>query len=67
MLVSMIPTMLPIKEVAKQTGLSYEYIRTLCIQNKIIFVRTGTKYLINMERFIDFLNGEQVKEGVKDA
>lgn len=55
-----IPTMVTIKAAAGQTGLSYEYIRKLCLQNKIVFVRTGTKYLINMEKLVEFLNqGEQ--------
>lgn len=58
----MIPIMLPIKEVAKQTGLSYNYIRTLCLQNKIRYVKTGSKYLVNMNKFIEFLNGDNDNE-----
>lgn len=50
------PTMLPIKQVAERTGLSYEYIRRLCMQKKIVFVRSGNKYFINMEKFAEFLN-----------
>lgn len=58
-----IPTMVTIKAAAGQTGLSYEFIRKLCLQNKIVFVRAGTKYLINMEKLVEFLNqGELVGE-----
>ena len=57
-----IPVMLPIKEAAELTGLSYHFIRQLCLERKIVFVRAGNKYLINMDRFIDFLNGELSEE-----
>lgn len=55
-----IPTMVTIKEAASRTGLSYDYIRKLCLQRKIVFVKAGCKFLINMERLIEYLNqGEQ--------
>ncbi len=53
---AMIPTMLTIKETAKRTGLSYDYLRTLCLRGEIVFIRTGSKYLINLDRLIDYLN-----------
>lgn len=52
-----LPTMKPIKEMVELTGLSYTYLRNLCIQNEIIHIRAGKKYLINYDRFIDYLNG----------
>lgn len=55
-----IPIMLPIKEVAARTGLSYHFIRQLCLEKRIVFVRAGNKYLVNMDRFVDFLNGAEV-------
>lgn len=51
-----IPTMLSIKEASIQTGVSYDAIRKLCLQRKIVFIKAGAKYLINMEKFIDYLN-----------
>lgn len=51
-----LPVMKPIKEMSELTGLSYTLLRSLCIQNKIIFIKTGKKYLINYDKFIDFLN-----------
>ncbi len=57
-----VPLMLPIKEVSARTGLSYHFIRQLCIESKIIYLKTGNKYLINFDRFIDFLNGDEVQE-----
>lgn len=54
-----IPTMLSIRETAERTGLSKTYIRKLCWDRKISFVKTGTKYLINLERFIEYLNSPE--------
>ncbi len=55
-----IPTMLTLKQAAKATGLAHHYIRQLCIQGRITHVRAGKKYLVNLERLIEFLNiGEQ--------
>lgn len=51
-----IPTMVTIKEASQQSGLSYDFVRRLCLQGKIAYIRVGTKYLINLERFIEFLN-----------
>lgn len=57
-----IPTMIGIKETAKRTGLAQHYIRQLCIEGKIIHVNCGKKYLINLEKFIEYLNQEQKGE-----
>lgn len=51
-----IPTMLPIKEVSKNTGIGYGFIRQLCLNHRIIHIRNGSKFLINYEKFIDYLN-----------
>ncbi len=53
-----VPTMLTIKDCASKTGLSYDFIRKLCLRNEIIHIKAGNKFLINFEKFIDFLNGE---------
>ena len=51
-----VPKMRTIKETAKETGLAYNYIRNLCLQNKIVYVRAGNKYLVNIDKLIEFLN-----------
>lgn len=51
-----IPTMYTIDAARRATGLSYDYIRKLCLAGKIVYVRAGTKYLINMEKLIEYLN-----------
>ena len=52
-----IPTMLTLKEASQQTGLSYDYLRKLCLSGQIVFVRAGNKFLVNLEKLIVFLNG----------
>lgn len=56
-----VPTMWKVKEAAEHTGLSYDYIRKLCIQKKIPAIKAGSKYLINADKLMEYLNqGEQV-------
>lgn len=52
----LVPKMRTIKETAKETGLAYNYIRNLCLQNKIVYVRAGNKYLVNIDKLIEYLN-----------
>lgn len=52
-----LPKMKTIKEMSELTGLSYTMLRNLCLENKIVHIRAGKKYLINYDRFIDYLNG----------
>ena len=51
-----IPTMLSLREAAKRTGLSYDYLRKACNRNEIVHVRCGNKILINLEKLIEHLN-----------
>lgn len=52
-----IPTMVTLAEASKQTGLSYDYLRKLCLRDQITHIRAGKKYLINLEKLVDYLNG----------
>lgn len=54
-----IPKMVTVKEAAKLTGMTEYFIRSKLRNNEIVYVKTGTKYLINFNLFIDFLNGKQ--------
>lgn len=55
------PRMRTLKECVSETGLNYEFLRKLCLQKKIVFIKSGKKYLINLDRLIDFLNGEEIE------
>lgn len=54
-----IPTMETLREASNQTGLSYDYLRKLCLAGKIVHIRAGCKILINMEKLVEFLNTGQ--------
>lgn len=52
-----LPVMKSIKEMMELTGFSYMHLRSLCMENKIVHIRAGKKYLINYDKFCDYLNG----------
>ena len=55
-----IPEMLTIEQTrARIPGLSYDYLRKLCLTHQIVHVRAGSKYLINFGRLVEYLNGQQ--------
>lgn len=51
-----VPRMVPIQTLADECGFSYKTLWKMCKEDKIIHIRSGNKYLINFEKFIEFLN-----------
>lgn len=51
-----VPEMLTIKETAERFGMSQYSIRKLVQQRKIAFIHPTSKYLINADRFSEYLN-----------
>lgn len=59
----MIPRMVTIQTAANETGMTYYSIYRLCQQNKITFVKSGRKFLINFGKLVEYLNrGEGVEQ-----
>lgn len=56
MIDDIIPEMVTIREAASRTGLSYDCLRKLCLNNQIVYFRAGAKYFINFGRLCEFLN-----------
>lgn len=55
--VDLVPEMVPIKEASSRTGLSYDYLRKLCLHGKLVHIRVGSgKFLINFGRLVEWLN-----------
>ena len=50
------PEMVSLRECSRRTGVSYDAIRKLCLLNKIVFIKCGSKYLINFNKFCEYLN-----------
>lgn len=51
-----VPIMWTIKQASQNTGLSYDFIRKLCLQDKIVHVKAGRKYFVNSEKLVEFLD-----------
>lgn len=51
-----IPKMATIEETAAMFGVSSYFVRRLVRGGKVIAVKTGRKYLVNVDRFDDYLN-----------
>lgn len=54
-----IPTMETLRAASAETGLSYDFLRKLCLSGKIVHIRAGCKILINMEKLVEYLNTGQ--------
>lgn len=60
-----IPQMLPIIPAAKVLGVSAHFVRQKVLAGEVVAVRAGNKYLVNVDKFIEYLNTTTVlgKEG----
>lgn len=55
-----IPNMITINEAARITKLAKYHIRQLVMQDKVKYVKSGKKYLLNLDSLIDYLkNGDK--------
>lgn len=57
---STIPRMGTIKEAAAAAGLAYNAVYDMCRRGDILYIKTGSKFLINLDKFADYLNGEEL-------
>lgn len=51
-----IPVMLTLREASERTGLSYDFLRKLCLTRQIVHIRAGNKYLVNYGKLVEWLN-----------
>lgn len=51
-----VPRMVPLREASRLTGLSYNFLRRLCLSGEVVYIRSGKKYLLNMTRLTEYLN-----------
>lgn len=58
------PRMMTLREAATETGLTYSCLRRWIKSGEFTYyVMAGTKYLINLDRLIEFLNAPAVGGG----
>ncbi len=51
-----LPTMLTVTELVENTGISEYTIRGLIRDKKIIYIKSGNRFLVNLEKFVEYLN-----------
>jgi len=49
-------TIVLIREQDPNTAITYNCIKNLCIDNKIKYIKTGNKYLVNLESVFNYFN-----------
>ena len=65
--IEMIPEMITLRDASGRIGISYDWLRKLCLQGKLVHIRAGSKYLVNFGKLIEYLNtGDQGKESTDD-
>lgn len=53
--------MVTLKEASSRTGISYDRLRKMCINNQIVYIKAGSKFLLNWGKLMEYLNtGEQL-------
>lgn len=51
------PKMMTLREAATETGLTYSCLRHWILSGQFVyFVKAGSKYLVNMDRLVEFLD-----------
>ena len=47
--------MLTLRETSERTRLSYDALRKMCLRNEIVHIRVGSKFLVNFDKLIEYL------------
>ncbi len=51
-----IPQMVTIRQASERTGVSYDALRKMCLNNQIVYIKAGSKFLINFGKLVEYLN-----------
>ena len=62
----MVPTMVSIREASQRTGLTYILIKDLCDSGRIVYIRSGKKYLVNFDSLLRLLQQGEGGKKVHD-
>lgn len=58
-----IPRMETIKRTAEIFGLPVHFVREKVNSGEVVAVRAGNKYLVNVDKFAEYLNGSTITDG----
>lgn len=64
---SKIPQMETIDKTAELTGLPKTLIRRKVLSGEIVAIKSGAKYLVNVDKLIEYLNTATIKESEKES
>ena len=56
---SMIPRMESLKTLAKESNIPYGRIRLWCLEGKLPYIKSGNRFLVNVDMFVNLLKGER--------
>lgn len=60
---NVLPHYIKMQNASDQTGLSYYFIRQLVLEDKVQYIKSGVKYLINEESLAEYLSHmEQIND-----
>jgi len=57
--------MLTLRESSTETGLPYGFIRQLCLDEKIKYIRSGTKIYVNKDSLFAYCGSNNVENSAK--
>lgn len=63
--IDFVPEMITLNEASKRTGLSYDWLRKMCLRGTLVHIKAGNRYLINWRRLCEYLDtatGDDTKE-----
>lgn len=67
MIETAIPTMKTIKTTAELFGLPEHFVRQKVISGEIVAVRAGKRYLVNVDKFAEYLNSNTLTPAEQEA
>ena len=53
-----------LKVASEKTGLPYSVLRRLCLERKIVHIKSGVKYYVNADALLAYLSKGEGGEGV---
>lgn len=62
-----IPRMRTIKETAELFGLPLHFVRQKVNNGEIVAVRAGRRFLVNIDKFVEYLNSNTIPQGKADS
>lgn len=63
-----LPRMRTLREAAAESGINYNRLRLICLQDKVVYIKAGKKFLINMDSLASYLNtGDQGRGAGNDT